>query len=1203
MDRPSRSIVNSNTPSGSRSAGITPDDSRVVAALREYLALDGQPDAPDLSEFLARHAAIAEPLAAALDGLKLMNHVAAGMKNLPRPPRVDLGEVIQPTLPLGDFRIIREVGRGGMGVVYEAEQLSLGRRVALKVLPFAAALDAKQLARFKNEAYAAAHLHHTNIVPVFAVGSDRGVHYYAMQFIDGQTLADLVREKRREEKEANPGPRPAARDAAEPASSDSSSVEPPHTSWVDVQAPDSVTAPYQRPPGSPLPAPAEAPTTQVAAAPSTRRSTSRTEYYKGIAKLGLQAAEALEYAHSMGVIHRDIKPANMLLDSRGNLWVTDFGLAQFRRDGELTLSGDLLGTARYMSPEQTRGERGRVDHHTDIYSLGVTLYEVLTLRHAFDGQGWNELLRQIASDEPIPPRRLRPDIPVELEIIVQKAMSKAPADRYATAAAFAEDLRRFLDDRPILARRPTLLQMGSKWARRHRAILLTAVGVLALAFIALSWFYFLLYQESQATLAALKERETSDTVARLAVDDMYMGVAEKWLKDQPEFEDLQREFLTKARDFYARLSRERGQQPHVRLRRAVALCRVAELDRLARKFRAADEALAEALPLLRDLVRAHPANRVYQTELAKALNTQGLVALEVRELIRSAESFEAALALDRGLVLSAGPGEILAAKVDLANHLANLGQAQLRLRQFDLASANLLASMEQFSDLEKNHRASPPVEGESPEARLKRNRDFRLEIEPAKAMVYLHLGMLRHEMGKLAEAAEYWDQSVGLIRDLADDFPYQFKYRSRQAEMLKQIGQRCYEARQFRVATAYLRQSLSLYEGLAGSIDVPQHHREVAVCLDLLAKSARERGRLADAIADREKELAIRERLAGSSWDDRKLLGISRNNLGHLLLETGKVAQAVQAFQDALNIEMENLDRFQAAAEDRHRMAVYRNNLGKALRLMGRVAEASENYRQAVALSDEVLQEVSGREGFRPVVYRETAASLHRNFASFLIEQGQLREAEHELREAMAQELKLRTEGEHEPRWYVLCVQSHLRLARLYEKQRQPGLAWDQYLAAESVLTEMLQRLPDHPEALNRLAWFRAACPESRLRDLKQARLLAAKALAGELGTDSALPDAKRTLGVVALRSGKYQAAIDDLEEALRHRDRADPVLLLACALAHARAGQQDQAARRYAEACKEWRNSGQSDDDEFTAWRDEFLEAFPALAAGLGIM
>jgi tetratricopeptide (TPR) repeat protein len=197
-----------------------------------------------------------------------------------------------------------------------------------------------------------------------------------------------------------------------------------------------------------------------------------------VAQFAVQAAEALEHAHQVGVVHRDIKPANLLVDGRGHLWVTDFGLAQCRSRAALTLSGDLVGTLRYMSPEQALGQRTALDHRTDLYSLGATLYELLTGQPPFGGSDRQELLRQIALEEPAPPRRCAKAIPTELETIVLKLLEKRPADRYATAQEVAADLERFLKDEPIRARRPTPWQRLRKWARRHRPVVWSAAATL-----------------------------------------------------------------------------------------------------------------------------------------------------------------------------------------------------------------------------------------------------------------------------------------------------------------------------------------------------------------------------------------------------------------------------------------------------------------------------------------------------------------------------------------------------------------------------------------------------------------------------------------------------------------------------------------------------------------------------------------------------
>jgi WD40 repeat protein/serine/threonine protein kinase len=453
------------------------DDPRVIRAVEEYLAALEAGGRPDRAQFLARHAEVAAALAECLDGLEFVRAAAPQLRpGDEAPTQAPAGELL-PAALLGDFRIVREVGRGGMGVVYEAEQVSLGRLVALKVLPLAAALDGRQLQRFKNEAQAAAQLHHSNIVPVYAVGCERGVHYYAMQFIDGQSLAALIRDLRRQ----------AGLDGARRGARGGEADSQPTTGFAG---------------------PAEE-TPAAAAAPPTDRPDRGPAFFRSAARLGAQAAEALEYAHQMGVVHRDVKPANLLLDARGNLWVTDFGLARLGGDAGLTLTGDLVGTVRYMSPEQALGRRVPADHRMDVYSLGATLYELLTLEPAVRGGERAELLRQVAFEEPLRPRRLNRAVPAELETVVLKALEKSPAERYATAQELADDLQRYLRDEPIRARRPTLAQRARKWARRHRPAVVSAAAaaavLLLLTVAGLAVSNARISHEKQNTLEALGE--------------------------------------------------------------------------------------------------------------------------------------------------------------------------------------------------------------------------------------------------------------------------------------------------------------------------------------------------------------------------------------------------------------------------------------------------------------------------------------------------------------------------------------------------------------------------------------------------------------------------------------------------------------------------------------------------------------------------
>jgi serine/threonine protein kinase len=436
------------------------DDPRLLEAIKEYTAAMESGKRINRQEFLAKHADIAADLSVCLNSLNFIQTAAAQIPGTPTSePQVhsDLS-----AKPLGDFKLVREIGRGGMGVVYEAVQLSLGRRVAVKVLSLAAALDPRHLQRFKNEAQAAAQLHHTNIVPVYAVGCERSVHFYAMQLIDGQTLADVVRDLRRLANRTPVG--------AENGNGNGNRTHIGNSEVKDESPSPSI---------SPMTA-NRALSTQVANL-SVMHSTKRVSFCKSIARIGLQAADALEYAHKLGVVHRDIKPANLMLDVTGNLWITDFGLAQFyAADSGLTQTGDLVGTYRYMSPEQASGRAVVLDQRTDIYSLGVTLYEVLTLERAVPGETRDELLHQISNIDPRSPRLIDKTIPQELDTILMKSIAKDPADRYSSAKAMADDLRRFLDDQPILARPPSAFDKAVKWTKRHRAITLTTILMLLL---------------------------------------------------------------------------------------------------------------------------------------------------------------------------------------------------------------------------------------------------------------------------------------------------------------------------------------------------------------------------------------------------------------------------------------------------------------------------------------------------------------------------------------------------------------------------------------------------------------------------------------------------------------------------------------------------------------------------------------------------
>jgi eukaryotic-like serine/threonine-protein kinase len=451
------------TPSASQSA-------LVLELAEEFLRRYRQGERPSLKEYIDPHAELAEEIRAVFPAMAMMENIALADESLAGPP------VPAPAVPvlqqLGDYRIIREVGRGGMGIVYEAEQVSLGRHVALKVLPHKALMDERRKQRFEREAKAAAKLHHTNIVPVFGVGEHDGVPYYVMQFIQGLGLNTVIEELQRQQK---PGPEAPAGE------------QPP--TCLDVQAANAARSllsgqvtmedftPGQRsrPDSHAGPMPLLLPSSS-----ESSKKARKLTYWHSVATIGAQVASALEYAHQQGILHRDIKPSNLLLDTHGTVWIADFGLAKIDDQENLTQTGDLLGTLRYMPPEAFEGH---ADPRSDVYALGLTLYEMLALERAFGAKDRNQLIKQVTTTEPERLERVTPAMPRDLATIVHKAIDRDPGHRYGSAAALAADLQRFVNDEPIQARRISLLERASRWCRRNPlvATLLAAVVLVTAA--------------------------------------------------------------------------------------------------------------------------------------------------------------------------------------------------------------------------------------------------------------------------------------------------------------------------------------------------------------------------------------------------------------------------------------------------------------------------------------------------------------------------------------------------------------------------------------------------------------------------------------------------------------------------------------------------------------------------------------------------
>lgn len=359
-----------------------------------------------------------------------------------------------PSKQIGDFELVREIGRGGMGVVFEARQVSLNRKVALKVLGPGLGLTGRAIDRFRHEAEAAARLHHTHIVPVYATGANDGVHYYAMELIEGPSLDRVLKHLR------GPG------EAVPTALAQTTDHEPN----VGVAQEAGLS-------GSSL--------------------SSGGAYFDTAARMVAGVADALDYAHQQGVIHRDIKPGNLLVSPDGRLSLNDFGLARILEQPGMTTTGEFVGTPLYMAPEQIAAGRVPVDHRADVYSLGATLYEMLTLQPPFRGERRDQVIAQVLHKEPMAPRRINAKIPVDLETICLKAMDKDPDRRYQSAGEMAEDLRCYVNRFAISARRVSPITRLRKWVRRNPA--LSVAGLVILIAVTTAGFF-----ARQAHLAHLR---------------------------------------------------------------------------------------------------------------------------------------------------------------------------------------------------------------------------------------------------------------------------------------------------------------------------------------------------------------------------------------------------------------------------------------------------------------------------------------------------------------------------------------------------------------------------------------------------------------------------------------------------------------------------------------------------------------------------
>jgi serine/threonine protein kinase len=419
---------------------------------------------PTMAEYQQQHPELASgiadlfPTIAALEGLREGDTVH------------EAGSPAQ----LGEFRILRELGRGGMGVVYLAEQPSLARRVALKVLPAAVAPDSSSRIRFQREARLSAGLSHPGITPVFAVGEGDGLPWFAMQLLHGVGLDQII---------------------ATLAAGASVSKENGSFAGLVRRMRDGVPVLKSR-----------------------EDWQNAAWLQRTLALLIAQAAEALHYAHQRGVLHRDVKPANLILDIDGRLWVNDFGLAKAVGEADLTSRDSITGTLLYMAPERFDGV---TDRRSDVYSLGLVLYELLAKRRAFPQESHTQLIKAIMVDGVPPIRYHVPSLPQELAVIVDRACARQPERRYGDAASLARDLMTFADSQPsapsAVAARP-VANASDKGSSVMPLMKIAAIGLVGW----LAWSWLL-----PGSLGEVAQQKSPLSAAPTAIPLSMTGTAEQ----------------------------------------------------------------------------------------------------------------------------------------------------------------------------------------------------------------------------------------------------------------------------------------------------------------------------------------------------------------------------------------------------------------------------------------------------------------------------------------------------------------------------------------------------------------------------------------------------------------------------------------------------------------------------------------------------
>jgi len=867
---------------------------------------------------------------------------------------------------LGRFELRQELGRGGFGVVYLAHDPHLNRDVALKVPRAEVALTPELRERFHNEARAAAGLDHPNLVPIYEAGEVGPVSFLVSAYCPGTSLAE----------------------------------------WLKQQ-------------GEPVP-------------------------FRLASELAMTLARAVAHAHSRGVFHRDLKPANILLepleprsaiepaaadDEMGFIpRVTDFGLAKVMETTGIagaaspTRSGAILGTPAYMAPEQASGKVREVGPAVDVYGIGAILYELLTGRPPFVGESELETVLQVQSQEPVPPARLRPRVPRDLETICLKCLRKEPSRRYLSATTLADDLCRFRDGAPIHARPVSQVEKLLRSCRR-RPLVATLVSAVILLLVVGSGLSTALaawavqekdraegeqqtaQQERDAATGARGLAEEHLQLANQAVDDYLNKVTEDPELKRQGLHPLRKKLLVSAVPFYQKFVEQKPGDPKQEAARGRAHHRLAFIRAEADEPEQAAADYRRMQAIFQKLADDFPTAAEYRRDLATSHNNLGHLLGVLGRRPEAEAELRVAVTLFQKLA-DEFPAEPKY-RQDLAGGHNNLGRLLRELGRSSEAEGELRAALALFQKLADEFPAVPA---------------YRRDL----AVAHFNIGYFFRTLGQRPKAEREYRASRALRQTLADQFPGEPKYREDLAAGHNNLGLVLWEMGRRSDALVEFRASLALHQKLADAFPaVPAHRQALAANHNNLGLILMELRQRPEAEAELRAALVLRQKLADSSPPVpvyRHELATSRANLGLLFNQLGQRRDAETEYRTALAIRQELADSYPAVPEYRQELARVHNNLGILLEELDQRPQAEAQYRIALVLR----QKLAGESPNVPDYQSELGGTLN-NLAIVLSGRGELVEARQHLERAIDHQHKaLQTTPRHPT--YRLFLRNHHHL-------------------------------------------------------------------------------------------------------------------------------------------------------------------------------